>query len=111
MPPEGEGPGPRSPCVASDEQDGKFERLHARQQALKSRCEAWWTFTCPVCGKVEAVVVALSADALTDHEIVSERLDCAHCDFRVHAAEPYLSQVLLEPQILKQTREILGAYR
>jgi hypothetical protein len=96
--------------VHSEETGGKFEKMYAEKQELERLFNVPYSFDCPVCDDIESVVAELDSAALDVREVKPLRMACPSCGFVVSNSQPYLSQVLLEKQVLKSQARILKEY-
>jgi transcription elongation factor Elf1 len=96
--------------VRSDEIGRKFEHMYAEKQELERLFDAPYSFNCPVCDEIESVVAELDSAALDLQEIKPIRMACSNCGFVVSNSQPYLSQALLEEQVLASRASILKEY-
>lgn len=89
----------------------KFDRIKKEKQALEREFNAEWSsFDCPICRDVDTTVVELDAEKLDSHEIAPLRMACFNCGFVVRSEQPFLTEILLEPQIAEERPSILKEY-
>ena len=96
--------------IRAEETGTKFERTYEQRKRLKALFDAAWNFRCPTCDEFDSAVGELDTDRMDRHEIVVNRLACTNCGFVVYQDQPYLSQVLLERQVIEAAPEILKEY-
>jgi hypothetical protein len=86
----------------------KGERIDSEKNALERRFDASWDhFSCPICGDWDSTLVELDADALEESKVVPLRMACFNCGFTVRIGQLFLSETLLEPQVIEQRSKIL----
>ena len=86
----------------------KGDRIDAAKNALEGRFNASWDhFSCPICGDLSTTIVELDADALGERKVVPLRMACFNCGFTVRSGQLFLSETLLEPQVIEQRSKIL----
>jgi hypothetical protein len=83
-----------------DEHRSKLERLYG----------AYWNCNCPLCGYPEAVVCELDEDKLNSRSVNPLRMACTNCGFVVGKSQPFLSETLLEDQIVRAKEQVLKEY-
>lgn len=89
----------------------KIKRIDSEKNALERRFNASWDhFTCPICGDVDTTIVELDAGALEEGKVVPLRMGCFNCGFTVRSGQSFLSETLLEAQVIKQRPGILKAF-
>jgi transcription elongation factor Elf1 len=91
----------------SEEYGGKFDRMHDEKQKLEHLFDVHWSFDCPICDDVEAVVCEIDSQALDSLNVIPKRIVCTNCGFVVRASHPFLSEILLENQIANSREQIL----
>lgn len=96
--------------VHAEDIGGKFERTYAEKQEIERLFDVPWSFDCPVCNDLDSIVTELDASTLNKKVIRPIRMACTNCGFVVSNSQPYLSQVLLEKQVVKSTARILREY-
>jgi hypothetical protein len=98
-------------CDALEHDDVIFikgDRIDSEKNALERRFNASWDhFSCPICRDLDSTVVELDADALEAGNVVPLRMACFNCGFAVRSGQLFLSETLLESQVIKQRPEIL----
>jgi C4-type Zn-finger protein len=72
-----------------------------------SSIASWDQFSCPICDDSCSTLVELDADALDEGKVVPLRMACFNCRFTIRSGQLFLSEALLEPQVIKQRSEIL----
>ncbi len=86
----------------------KGERIDSEKKALERRFNASWDhFSCPICGDLDSTLVELDANALEGSKVVPLRMACFNCGFTVRTGQLFLSETLLEPQVIEQRSKIL----
>ena len=94
----------------SDETGWAFERIEKEKDALERLFDAYWSFDCPICEEIETVVCELDANMLESLRVVPLRMACTRCNFVVRESQPYLSEVLLERQVVGAQTRILREF-
>ena len=89
----------------------KFDRIKLDRGKLEREFNASWSsFDCPVCDDIDSTVVELDDEKLDLRKIVPLRMVCLNCGFIVRSGQPFLSEILLEPQIAENRPLILTEY-
>jgi len=84
--------------------------VYAEKQELERLFDVPYSFDCPVCDDIDSVVAELDSAALDLREVRPICMACSSCGFLVSNTQPYLSQVLLEKQVLKSRARILKEF-
>lgn len=84
------------------------EEVEKEKQALAEEFnDLMWTFNCPICGEYESLIAELDDDSLDSGQVHLLRCACVSCHFVVPHGAPFLTDLVLERQLQKQTPEIL----
>jgi hypothetical protein len=87
-----------------------FGHVEEEKNSLERLFDASWTFNCPVCGDLDSAVAELDSYRLHEREVIPQRMACAKCGFVVRPLQPFLSQMLLEGQVIMAKGQILKEY-
>lgn len=93
--------------IHAEEVGSMFDHKLRERKRLEDLFEVPWLFNCPICGEFDAAVAEVDADKIDEYEIVTHRLECTNCGFVAHSDHPYLSEVLLENQLITSKAQIL----
>jgi hypothetical protein len=89
----------------------KFDRIKKEKATLERQFNACWSsFDCPICDDIDSTVVELDDKQLDSCNIAPVRMMCFNCGFTVSSEQPFLSEVLLEPQMAENRPLILKDY-
>lgn len=96
--------------INSEETGEAFVKKEEAKDVLKRLFAVYWSFDCPICDDHQAVVCELDAAKLREHEVALSRMACTHCGFAVRESQPFLSEILLERQLMVEQSAILAEY-
>ena len=94
----------------SDETGRAFQQTQKEKDIFERSFDAYWSFDCPICDDIEAVVCEIDANMLESLSVVPLRMACTHCSFVVRDSQPFLSETLLERQVVDTQSRILREY-
>lgn len=96
--------------IHAEEIGDKFERMYKEKQKLEQLFKLSWSFNCPICHDFDSVVAEIDSAALDVKDVKLVRMVCTNCGLMVFNSQPYLSQFLLEKQIIEAKEKILAEY-
>ncbi len=94
----------------ADEIGLKFENIEREKERLGRLFGPSWSFDCPLCNQPQSVVAELDETELDTLEVTPKRMACTVCGFVVHELHLFLSEVLLQNQIVNARSQILKEY-
>ncbi len=94
--------------MSADKTGLRFEEENKLLQDLRGLLnQPTWEFDCPVCYGTDALVAELMEGKLKTAELRIERCACTKCGFVIPREASFLSDVVLETEIVKKKHQIL----
>jgi hypothetical protein len=93
--------------IETDPTGLKWEIDEQAKNNLERLFDPSWVFNCPICGRFDSLVAELD---FSSRDVVTDRCACVECGFFVGKGAPYISQVVLDDEIVEKRATILREY-